>query len=51
MKATFAAVTLIEGSSEQLVLNGLLQPSHGMVTIELSDGRRVQALHAGGSRP
>ncbi|MGY3452181.1 IS66 family insertion sequence element accessory protein TnpA [Bradyrhizobium sp. USDA 4353] len=42
-KANFAAVTLTGGASEQLVLNHLLQPPDGMVTVELSDGRRVFA--------
>ncbi|WP_316201075.1 MULTISPECIES: IS66 family insertion sequence element accessory protein TnpA [unclassified Bradyrhizobium] len=42
-KAGFAAVTLAGASSEQLVLNDLLQPPDGMMAVELSDGRRVFA--------
>ncbi|MGC2779904.1 MAG: transposase [Bradyrhizobium sp.] len=37
-KASFAAVKLARPSSEQLVLNDLLQAPDGMVTVELSDG-------------
>ncbi|UFZ08069.1 transposase [Bradyrhizobium ontarionense] len=42
-KAIFAAVTLAGASSDQLVLNDLLQAPDGMMTVELSDGRSVFA--------